>query len=343
MLELYNSGSPYTQINSQNINKLTDINEVINLIKNGHVLILAGEERLLSRLPTGKWIGGTIPYFMSEKGGIFTKSQIFVTDITELAQDIKIKAYSESQIDSIPNDYFENGFSFILAPGFSNVLESFAIRAEHNLNFFKSPLVGWVTGVELESIDKLLPVVVDGHNKETYLDKLLIMHVKLPENLFARLEITNIFEPGDGDYFIFDKDSYQIYQCIINGEPYNIFSYYIREHNIDTRLPLVADYNGAKVNVSIKSVSDLVVETYAPVRQGVKYRFAKPLPDYRNSFLQKIPQFNTGSLTSFNCILNYSYGGLQGTKLPYQGPFTFGEIAYILLNQTMVNLQIYQR
>jgi hypothetical protein len=43
---------------------------------------------------------------------------------------------------------------------------------------------------------------------------------------------------------------------------------------------------------------------------------------------------------SCNCILNYIYGNLEGKKLAgTAGPITFGEIAYQLLNQTMVYLE----
>ncbi len=37
-----------------------------------------------------------------------------------------------------------------------------------------------------------------------------------------------------------------------------------------------------------------------------------------------------------NCVLNFLYGKLEGAQAGLPGPFTFGEIAYQLLNQTMV-------
>ena len=33
---------------------------------------VAGDERLLARLPRGNWLGGTIPYLMSDEGGGLT-------------------------------------------------------------------------------------------------------------------------------------------------------------------------------------------------------------------------------------------------------------------------------
>jgi hypothetical protein len=39
--------------------------------------------------------------------------------------------------------------------------------------------------------------------------------------------------------------------------------------------------------------------------------------------------------------LNYLYSGLEGRNTaPFVGPITFGEIAYQLLNQTLVYLQM---
>ena len=42
-----------------------------------------------------------------------------------------------------------------------------------------------------------------------------------------------------------------------------------------------------------------------------------------------------------NCILNYLYCELEGRKIPpYYGPVTFGEVAYQLMNQTLVYCEI---
>jgi hypothetical protein len=44
---------------------------------------------------------------------------------------------------------------------------------------------------------------------------------------------------------------------------------------------------------------------------------------------------------SCNCYHNYIYGGLQGkTFIPLPGPVVFGEIAHVLMNQTLVCLSI---
>jgi len=42
-----------------------------------------------------------------------------------------------------------------------------------------------------------------------------------------------------------------------------------------------------------------------------------------------------------NCILNFLYGELEGKVIgSFDGPVTFGEIAYQLVNQTLVYVSI---
>ncbi len=325
-----------------NNTQILGLEQVKDLINQGKVLVIAGDHRLMHGLPRGNWIGGTIPYFMSDQGGIFTKDKFLVTDFTQYVTDFKIKLYDEDHLDNIPDNYYDNGFNYILIPGLSEVLKKFAIKTELDFRFFYSPLVGWVTGADLNALDNFTPSVIDGSNLKFYEDSAIVLHVQLPDNLFAKIDIVNIFERGDGDMIIFDRDSFEIYDCYVNGEN-RIFSDYLKEKGIDKSHPLVADYNGVPVNVSIKEITDIFVETFAPVRKGVVYKFARKLPDYEKEFALKIPVYQPNVVSSVNCIYNYIFGKLEKKKLPYTGPFTFGEIAYILLNQTMVNLEILSR
>ena len=49
--------------------QLYSVEKVKDLINEGRVLALAGDERVLLQLPQGAWIGGTIPYFIDiDKG-----------------------------------------------------------------------------------------------------------------------------------------------------------------------------------------------------------------------------------------------------------------------------------
>ena len=66
------------------------------------------------------------------------------------------------------------------------------------------------------------------------------------------------------------------------------------------------------------------------------------MDDYAAEFLNRINAAGAHApVFSFNCILNYLYGNLNGKKIPpYTGPVTFGEIAYQLVNQTLVYCEI---
>jgi hypothetical protein len=107
-------------------------------------------------------------------------------------------------------------------------------------------------------------------------------------------------------------------------------------------MPLVADYNGTYINTSVKAVMDGKVDLYAPVFRGIEYRFATPVSDYTKEFGKRIGDSQSGEpFFSCNCILNYLYGKLEGKSTPpYFGPVTFGEVAYQLINQTLVYCEI---
>ena len=110
---------------------------------------------------------------------------------------------------------------------------------------------------------------------------------------------------------------------------------------IDTQLPLVANYMGTSVNVSIQSKDLEIAKLYAPVFTDVKYRFAKPVGSYSERFAEAIPDDLSNLAFSCNCILNYLYGNLENRRTgAITGPMTFGEIGYQLLNQTMVYVSI---
>jgi len=166
----------------------------------------------------------------------------------------------------------------------------------------------------------------------------------LPDNRMASIGITNIFRASDNSPALdFGEDTLTVKSFRVDGKEM-IFSDYLTENKINTELPLVADYNGTLVNVSIKSVSQekKTVELYAPVFAGKTYRFAEPVEDYAAVFKRELGSIGrVNPVFSCNCILNYLYGKLEGKATPpFSGPITFGEIAYQLLNQTLVYVQI---
>lgn len=318
------------------------LDEVRALILAGHVLLLAGEETVLCRLPPGRWIGGTAAHFISPHGGEAAGDRILVTDITSHVETADICAYSAQSIPGLAADYPANGFSSIAIPGLSEVHAAFARDGQSYEGLFSSPLVGWVTATDLDDPARRTPkcFVGDGVPRD---DVAAVMHVTLPAGQSARTDIINPFAMGDGPTFEFDDEGFVIDgACAIDGRR-DDFAAYLATHSDQIRLPLVADYRGALVNVSIRSYDAQTgrVEFFAPVTRGVIYRFAAAPTERQNPFAAFGLTAPGQVAASCNCILNYSYFDLEGRATgPFFGPVSFGEIAYILFNQTLTFLVI---
>jgi hypothetical protein len=321
-------------------NSLLSVAEAGALIEDGQVLMIAGSEGALSRLPRGRWIGGTTAYFMAADGGVVETEQVFCTAIDEAAE-VRIASYDADQLPGLVDPAFGAGFIGLLIPAFSDVHRAYAMNSMSYSGIFNQPVAGWITGVLLSDLGKTTPKVFNGGTGEVLADKAVALHVRLPADRTATLDIVNLFEQGDGDTIVFTKSGFEGTDCLVNGAACN-FARYVTDKAIDTQLPIIANYAGAMINVSIQSVDREagVVKFYAPVVDGVSYRFARPVADYVDTFTQKAGHGGRGEF-SCNCILNFLYAGLEGKKTgDYWGPITFGEIAYILLNQTLVRLKI---
>ena len=169
------------------------------------------------------------------------------------------------------------------------------------------------------------------------------MHIGLPTDRQANINIVNILRQGTGDAITFREDGFTAVEAQVNGVSRN-FAEYLAEKGTDTRLPLVADYSGAMVNTSFQQVDTSLkkVSFYAPVFRGVEYKVAAPVADYVSAFERHLPRSASQAITfSCNCILNYLYSNLEGKRTgKVMGPITFGEIAYQLLNQTLAYVTI---
>lgn len=317
------------------------LEQTIKLIQEGKLLHIAADDSLLKQLPKGNWIGGTTPYFITEQGGIFCKDKLYVDEIGSAA-DYKTKVYDKSNVLNITEEAYANGLTILLMPFSSEVAVYYSKEAPNSDDILMHPIVGWITGFDLSSDEAAK--VYDGFSGMSYADKAVVLHICLPDNKMATLGIVNIFDVAENSSKIeFLEDTLSVGKCLVDGQE-TVFADYIRENNIDTQLPLIADYNGVSINVSIKSISQESgrVELYAPVFAGKEYRFACPVSDYAESFTKRLQDFeNVTPAFSCNCILNYLYGKLDDKITPpFAGPVTFGEIAYQLLNQTLVYAQI---
>ena len=326
------------------MSKMMTVAEASALIKDGANLYLAGSEKCLSQLPKGNWIGGTIPYFMTEDGGIISDEVIQATELPKQVIKISIKSYGENNLHEIPSNYLANGFSLIVLPAFSDVHLKYAKECTTWSGVFNQPLVGWVTGIDLKTKDT--PKVMDGKTGLLMSDRALVIHAELAANVSVAANIVNIFEQGEGDSLTFQTTGFEADKAIVNGQEVSLASY-LEKNKIDLQLPLVANYLGAMINVSFRDVDSVTkkVRFYAPVFPGVTYKIAKPFLNYEKQFEialknQKIEK----PLFACNCILNFLYANLEGKKSGnIVSAMTFGEIAYMLLNQTFVYITINQR
>lgn len=324
--------------------KLLNVSETNQLIRTGQLLFISADNSILEKLETGNWIAGSIPYFMGPNGGESTKTQALVTILPSYILSFEIVEYFHSDLHQIPEDYFSNGFSLIVMPTQSDVHLEFSKNSFNYQNIFSGNLVGWVSGADLSDPKATPPSVYNGLNPGGPLfNKAVVLHAELPAGKYAKTSIVNIFDQNpSSDIIEFDAPSYIVSECLVNGVKTN-FASYLKKTAFDTRFPLVADYSGARINVSFKDINTdrQEVSFYAPVFPMVKYRVANTISDYESAFSSKLEEINNKTpIFSCNCILNYLYSNLEGKHCGAQGPITFGEIAYILLNQTLVYLFI---
>jgi hypothetical protein len=324
------------------MNELCSVDEARARIEAGESMLVAGDEALLRALPTGDWIGGTIPYFMAADGGVHTADSVFVTPVAAPASVLSTRFYSAADLPSIAVDGPANGYTVIIVPSGSAAHAAYAQDAPGYPQMFLKPIIGWVSGIALEDLGTVAPLVFDGRTGAASAVDAVVMHVALPDGWLASLSTINLFRQGDGDTITFDTVGFKASACQVNGEPTNLASYLV-EHGIDTRLPLVGDFSGALINTSFQAVDAEAgeVSLYAPVFPNVDYRVAAPIGDYAAEFAVAVDKAGIEPAFACNCILNYLYGELEGKRTgDITGPITFGEIAYQLLNQTMAYLVV---
>jgi hypothetical protein len=325
---------------------LVDRQTAASLIQSGAWLAIAGDLDALISLPHGNWVGGTIPYFMGPDGGTTSRDLVFVSVLDTFAGLTPVlQLYDVSTLPKICTDAPENGFSLIILPAFSDVHSEFARNAPGYDEMYLKPIVGWVAGVHLDDTKVRRPEVIDGRDGSRHENRAVVLHVPLPDTLSADVSIVNLFEQGPGDVIQFDADGFEASTCLVNGERV-VMAAYLQARGHDTRLPLVADYNGASINVSFNSVDAAkgVVSFYGPIFRGVDYRLARPFPGRYEDAFAEASQGMAEAHFSCNCILNYLHGELEGRRTGAAiGPMTFGEVAYQLLNQTMVHMTLSMR
>jgi hypothetical protein len=323
-------------------NGLVSFDEAVGLLSSGRYFTVAADEALLRKLPAGHWIGGSTPYFVGHEGGESSREKVFITELPTLGGTPEIRFYTPEQLPRVFLDAPENGFSLIIIPAFSQAHLDFARHAPDYEEAFLKPLTGWISGMHLDDLGSAQAMVVNGQRQEFSNVAAVVMHVPLPDDKLAEINIVNLFHPGQGPAIRFPSTGFTAGDCLIDGHPANLADYLLAQ-NADTSVPLVADYCGAMINVSIKGIDAAThsVAFYAPVFEDMEYRIADPVKDYVAAFAAAMPAGGGHTAFSCNCILNYLHSDLEGKRTgALAGPVTFGEVAYQLLNQTLVYMTI---
>jgi hypothetical protein len=323
------------------INTLLSLDDAAALINAGAPLAVAGRQEALDQLPQGKWIGGTTPYFLTGEGGqIIDASQVFVTDFSGLGA-VDVVVYDEHSLQGITDDAPENGFALAILPFQSAVHHRFAAEASSYPQAFLKPTVGWIAGFDLGEAGAKA-YVYNGLTGEALDNRVAVLHVALEDGHMPTVEIVNIFEADGVDVIRFTEAGFAPAEVVVNGETVKFADYVRSRGREDGRLPLVGDYSGARVNSSIRLIEGDTVHLYAPVFPGIDYSFAAPVADYAAAFQSEFAAHSQdGALWSCNCILNFLFGELEGKTVgSVAGPVTFGEVAYQLVNQTLVQVRV---
>ncbi len=318
------------------IQDLYTVKEASQMISEGKVLLLAGSREALAGLPSGNWIAGTTPYFMaSNRQRITSREHIFVHQLPDFITGAAMKEYDELDIRNIYTDAPENGFTILIAPNSSKVLFEYALNAPDYLRFACSPVCGWVAGWLVKDPPDRYSYSMSGLNPVLQDNKAVAMHVSLPADKYAEINMFSPFKATSGTTIVFDEDGWIQENVVINGVKQN-FAAYILENKIDTAYPLIANFAGAQVCVSHLKIEGNKVYLYAPVFKGIEYQHSEI--DLQASELE----LSGGEIVySMSCILNFQHPELCDTYIEkMNGPVTFGEIAYQLVNQTTVYLTI---
>ncbi len=324
---------------------LISLREASELIATGQPILVAGDASQLAQLPKGQWIGGTTPYFMTSEGGVVDRERVFVTLLGAPIESTSIRIYPASELRRVVDDYPDHGCSFMILPAGSETHLLFDRECFGWPGLFNAPLLGWNAGVLLSELSSTSPKVFDGTTLESFDNAAAVLHATTNDQYMARVEIINAFQQGLGDTITFPRAGFTVTDCLVNGQPWN-FADYIAQNAVDTRWPLVADYAGAQINVSFQGVDNASkqVRLYASVFEDVEYRLAAPVANLAEFFGKEFAARQVKPAFSCNCILNFLYAELEGKRTgDATGPITFGEIAYVQLNQTLVYVTFERR
>ena len=311
------------------ISQILDLSDTVARIAAGEILSIAGPEALLAQLPQGHWIGGATAFAMTPDGVLRLDDHLCVTRFPE-AIATTIRHLPTPALASLAKGYAPGGLTLILIPAFSTAHSAFALDAMGYPGLFDQPLTGWISGTDTGQIG----TAFNGATGLGHADGTVVMHLTLPAGRTTSLKITNPFTPSrdPAKTFRFPTTGFTVTGAMVGSQTVNL-ARYLTAVGLDPRLPFVTNLAGTLINVAIRSVDTDKGEVsfYAPVVEGAGYHLANPLPDDPAAPAQPPTVYGCGDITQ--------HRRMGGTGA-FTGPLSFGQIAYILLNQTVVTLDI---
>jgi len=316
--------------------------ETSELIRQGTPLLVAGSAEMLRQLPKGNWIGGTTPSLFTETGGVSTKELLLVTVLPKQAKLVCIQRYGVGGLHLLVPDAPDNGFSIVIFPTGTMVHHTFAKEAPAYPGIYTKAITGWASAASGGHFGGI-PHVFYGPEAHCLDDEAVAIHMELPKGLLASVEMINVYRPGSGPIIRFESDGFIASQATVDGTPV-VFADYLDQIKADLNVPIVADYCGMFINISIKNydLANRQVRFYGPVFHNVDYRFATQDGNLMAKIRASIPRSESVPVFSCICTANYSEGNLENYATgSFCGPVAHGEIAHILVNQSITCLRIY--
>ena len=87
-------------------------------------------------------------------------------------------------------------------------------------------IVGWIAGVNLEKHGQT-PIAVNGVTGEVFSDRAVALHLEVPVDKTASVNIVNIFEQDENSPIIkFAEEGFSANKCFVDGKE-TVFSEYI--------------------------------------------------------------------------------------------------------------------
>ena len=317
------------------------LKEAEAIVLKGLPVMVAGSPDLMSRLPRGNWIGGSTPLLMTGTGVGDSRDRLLVTPMPTSAKLLSIQRYGVGGLNYLAEDSPVNGFTIVIVPYGCLVHHTLALEAPDYPNLFSKSIAGWICAPRGEHMGERAQVFY-GPTCHAIEDEAIAIHMELPNELRAEMDILTAFDLGDGPCITFPEDGFTVTNAYVDGNLV-VFSEYLRGLNHVLHIPLVGELHGTKLIAELRhyDAHTELVTFHAPVFHNVAYRFASKSSNLRERARQMLAQCSPD--LDFCCICSsiYANGELgEYASGCVDAPVTFGEIANILINQAIVRLRV---